>query len=360
MIRLGVCMIPFPAASWLQPQPTIASWLALRKLGVTDVRLQFDVSIVSPKPGEWNTSLFRSFFAPARNADMRINGNYVTGTEPVHHDAAFHEQAARRMEEEFGIGFDSRSFGNEPGPLAQAYEAEHPGGDYMREVYFPRYVTPFTKGVRRARPNAWIGGCDADSFEIQERYLHLANNADFAPVKDFVGRPCDEGWVHPYGDVGGGDYATLKRFVESHQSFGIGRGRPWGISEVDHQQFLSARLRERDVTAEWIAQRMSPHDAAEQGALARIRATDDEIGALIDYFNSVATNYPDCTRFVLGQADYFFERGKRPDNGLPCNSFFLPEPVVSVPGQRFADAIAKVNGPVPTQPKVRHRAGGKP
>ena len=50
--------MPYQHHGWLAPQPTLASWQAARKIGITDVRLQFNLALVSPTPNTWDTSLF--------------------------------------------------------------------------------------------------------------------------------------------------------------------------------------------------------------------------------------------------------------------------------------------------------------
>lgn len=369
VMRFGICQSPFAPHGWLQPMPTIASYRALRALNMDGLRLQFDPTIASPAPGVWDTSLFWAWIEPAHAAGMRINANYNGGANlPAHHDAAFTESAAFRFAQEFGSMIESYSYGNEPGADAQAYEGDAgptAERDYMRDVYFPTMCLPFVRGIRRALPDAWIGGCDADSANIQGRYTEVADrmlHPTFGNLPDGIEVPplqqvniCDEEYAHPYGEVGGGDYATLEAFkaVRSH--------RPWGINEIDHQQLRSARDREMDALTRALKDGVQLPEASLRGALARLRPTHDETMALVDLLRKVGRNYSDCTRFMLNMPDYFFERGKAA-NGIDCCSFYAPEPSVSDGGRAFAAAFAEINGPVDplvTTMPVRKRAAGK-
>lgn len=339
----GLAQVPFLPQQWLQPIPTAASYRAMRANRMDGLRLQFDVSIASPAPGVWDTSLFRSWIEPAYLAAMKINVNYVVGQQLPHMDAAFHEAAAYRLAREFGFMVESWSFGNEPGIPAKAYEGDDgptAERDYMRDIYMPACVA-FVRGIRRAIPNAWIGGCDADSDDVQSRYLLFAN---LAGVTDRFGprtRVCDEESWHPYGEVGGGSYATLEAFKK------VRSNRPWGVDEVDHQQLASAKQRERDVIAELLARagtQPPPLAVALQGALARLRPTPDETMAIVEVLHKVRRDYPDCTRFVVNMPDHLFERVKV--GGLEYCSFFTDNPIVSATGRAFAAEFAAINGPV--------------
>lgn len=322
MVRFGVCMVPFGNPSfdhsWLQPKPTVTSWKALKGLGITDVRLQFDVggdlitreAPVSTKMGAWDTSLFRAFITPAWQAGMRINANYcISDPVPAHQDAAFRKEGAFKLVQEFGHMITDYSFGNEPGADAKKYEeVEIPppsdGGsfshrDYMQDIYFPQLYLPFARGVRRANPTAWIYGCDADSTDIQKRFTDL----DIS---------CNEEAIHPYGDVGGGDYATMGGKNGKPGFMDVKTSRPIGITEIDHQQLPSAKE----------------------------KATIEELNTLLD-FSRMAVKFP-ITRLYYGSVEYFFEEGKNSFN-LACSSFYT-NPVVSKKGKEFAQFFASVNG----------------
>lgn len=339
----GLAQVPFFPQTWLQPIPTAASYRAMRAIGMQGLRLQFDVSIASPALRTWNTSLFRSWITPASEAGMKINVNYCIGQTRLHMDAVFHESSAERLAREFGFMVESWSFGNEPGEPAQAYESDDgptAERDYMRDVYMPQCVA-FVRGVRSWDRAALISGCDADSDAIQKRYT------------DLIGAlTCDEESVHPYGEVGGGDYATLERFkaVRSH--------RPWGVSEIDHQQLGSALERRSDVMLDWLAKGATENTAVLQGQIARLRPTPAETMALVEVLRKVRRDYADCTRFVVNMPDHLFERVKV--GGLEYCSFYTPTPVVSDGGRLFAAEFAAVNGPVDppktTMPVKRRRS----
>lgn len=322
MIRPGVCMVPFEAAfdhAYLQPKPTVKSWLALRLLGFTDVRLQFNVggdettieAPVSPRPGVWDTTRFRLFIEPAFAAGMRINANYVIGAPvPAHQDAQFHDDAAFRFAREFGSMIDSYSFGNEPGVVAQTYEADRPNGDYMRDVYFGELFLPFLRGLRRAKFDAWVLGCDADSADIQQRFIRYAYVGLPKGAPDVLGVKCNEESIHPYGEVIDQSYSTLAAFKA------VRSRRPWGITEINSR----------------------------------------EPGKLFDFTASIFANPDGCTRlyhlFEGNEVEYF-----EPVAGGRYSSFYSPNPIVNVSGRRYAELFAQVNGdPIRTTMPVRKRA----
>lgn len=316
-IRFGGCMVPFEAAfdhAYLQPKPTAASWRALRSIGITDLRLQFNVggdetsieAPVSSHQGAWDTTRFRVFVEPAFAAGMKINANYCVGAPvPTHQDAAFHEASAFRFAQEFGPMIGSYSFGNEPGAEATAYERDDVSTvlrDYMRDVYFPTLCLPFVRGIRRAIPDAWILGCDADSADIQKRYTDIATETDehFDPEREPTSFACDEEAIHPYGEVQPMDYATMAAFqaVRSH--------RPMGVTEIDNR----------------------------------------DPKKLFDFTERVCRGeYPGLTRFYFlfeGSEDYFFER----EPGGRYSSFYSPAPVVNDSGRAYAKLFELANGPI--------------
>jgi len=356
----GLCQVPYPQGASPQPFPTVASYRALRALGIDGLRLQFDVAIAASNPGSWDTSLFRLWITPAHLAGMNINLNYCVGRQLPHMDAAFHEACSFRIAQEVGHMVKSWSFGNEPGADAQAYE----GGDgptaerdYMRDVYMPVCLA-FVRGIRRAIPDAWIGGCDADSVSIQKRFNDLADS-----LGGQDSRVHDEEFIHPYGDVGGGHYARLRGEPDDPGFLDVRTSRPMGVSEIDHQQLPSAIERLRLVTRSAIAHGATEESATIQGLLARLRPTPDETMALVDLLRRVGREFRDCTRFMVNMPDHFFERGTIPGTGLMCCSFYLAEPVVSDGGRAFQAAIAEINGPVDpartTMPVGRKRSARK-
>lgn len=330
MIRPGVCMVPFGAAAfdhpWLQPKPTVTSWRALRSIGITDVRLQFNVGggmetaeLVSRSPGAWNPALFRAFITPAFEAGMKINANYCIGQPvPKHQDIQFHEDSAFRLALEFGGMVSWWSFENEPGPKAQVYEGDDgptAERDYMRDVYMPMCLA-FVRGIRRAIPDAWIGGCDADSADIQRRYTDLA-------VTDLTREPqggsqsiiiCNEEADHPYAEVGGDpahgnpggqDYSSLEGMNGKPGFLTVRTNRPWGITEIDSK----------------------------------------EPGRLLDFTKRLFANPRGCARLYFlfeGSEGQFFEL----EPGGRYSSFYSPNPIVNDSGREYAAAIAEINGPV--------------
>jgi len=362
-VIVGLCQVPYPQGASPQPFPTVASYRALRALGVDGLRLQFDLSIAAPLPDKWDRSLFRAWIEPAFEAGMNINANYCVGAGPQSYAPVFHERAAFELAKEFGRMVKSWSFENEPGPKAQAYEGDDgptATRDYMRDVYMPMCLA-FVRGIRRAIPDAWIGGCDSDSATIQKRYTdlidHMFSNAgaELHPL----GPICDEEWIHNYGDVGGGHYARLRGEPDDPGFLDVRTSRPMGISEIDHQQFPSAIKRAVFAAASARARGESDSEAAIVGALARLRPAPEETMALVDLLRRVGREFRDCTRFMLGCPDYFFERGTISGTGLTCCSFYLAEPVVSDGGRAFAAAIAEINRPADPPKKalpVRKRA----
>ena len=312
MLRLGVCSVPYVWHGWLAPVPTLVSWKAVRAIGVTDVRLQFDVSLASPAPGTWDTSLFENFLRPILAAGLTVNANYVSGTTHPYDDETFHQDAAYRLAMQFGDVITEFSPGNEPGGDPQMANDISNGGtvDFIRETYTP-FVTAFAKGIRRARPYAIIDAFDSDSADIHTRCMDVANELLATGLN-----VCDRETVHPYGDVGGASYATMERFAEV-----LGSGparRPWYISEIDDQQF--------------------PGGADTPATLAAGRPLK-----LIPFIETTAAKYPDSLKIVLGTPEYFFERGTTPA-GLGCSSFNLETPIVSAMGEKFQATIAKVSG----------------
>ena len=311
-MRLGVCQVPYQARGWLQPVPTPASWQALRDVGVTDLRLQFDLSAVSPEPGLWDTRTFEKWLRPARDAGLRVCGNIVMGAQiaagvapPAHHDAAFREEAGRRFVDEFVDMLDSYGLGNEPGFGPWMDDDISRGGprDYVRDDYFPNFIIPVSRGIRSVNGDANVSGFEADGAEIQLRCLDAA--------KDF-GVRIDTESVHPYGDVGGGDYATMALFDEIYRR---DPSRARLIGEIDHQQLPGAKA----------------------------VATDAQIAALKGFAQSVAEKYPDIEVVYFGTPEYFFTR-KSP-GGLLANvtwsTWTFGQPEVSQPGASLAEVFQR-------------------
>jgi len=355
-VLIGLCQVPYPQGASAQPFPTVASYRALRALGVDGLRLQFDLSIAAPFSDSWDTSLFRAWITPSFEAGSDINVNFCIGRLLRHMTAEFIKQAAFKLAKEFGHMVKSWSFRNEPGADAQAYEGDDgptAERDYMRDVYMPMCLA-FVRGIRRAIPDAWIGGCDADSVDVQRRFV---NAVDHPP---FHADPwLREELIHPYGDVGGGHYARLRGEPDDPGFLDVRTSRPMGISEIDHQQLPSAKQREHDTVLRERLTSASNTEAAIRGALARLRPTPEETMVLVDLLRRVGHEFRDCTRFMVNMPDHFFEPGTIPGTGLTCCSFYLAEQVVSDGGRAFAKAIAEINGPVDPPKKalpVRKRA----
>ena len=134
------------------------------------------------------------------------------------------------MVAEFGDLIDSYGLGNEPGfgPWMDDDISRDGNVDYIRDDYFPNFIVPVAKGIRAADPAAIVSGFEADSPEIQLRCLTAAE--ELSVKIDFE-------TVHPYGDVGGGDYATMAKFNEVYKR---DSSRPRFVGEIDHQQFPGA------------------------------------------------------------------------------------------------------------------------
>ena len=317
-MRLGICQVPYQHHGWLAPQPTLASWQAARKIGITDVRLQFNLALVSPTVNTWDTSLFEKWARPANDSKIRINANIVAGDNPpAHHTAAFRHDAARRLAAELGDLIDSYGLGNEPG-LAPwiTDDISREGGtvDRIRETYFPEFVVPVVNGIRAVNPNAIITGFEADGPEIQLRCMTAAKE---------LGIRIDVETVHPYGDVGGGDYATMAKFDEVYKR---DLSRPRFVGEIDHQQFPGA----------------GP------------AATDEQIGRLTDFARMIAGTYPDCRAIYFGTPEYFFTRVPAGEllPGITWSTWTIGEPEVSQSGRALSRVFTAINS--------RHRPSGKP
>jgi hypothetical protein len=325
-MKLGVCMVPHERHGWLEPWPTVASWQALKAIGISELRLQFNTELACPAPGQWKPAVFEGYLRPALDAGMAVYANYAATPaharhgDPPHMDPAFHEATAFRFMSEYGDVFASVSAGNEPGfdPWMQKDIVNGDGSvDFIRDIYFPEFIVPFAKGVRRARPNAVIDAFDSDSADVHERCMTVANEL----LESEGLNVCDRETYHPYGDVGGGDYATMARFKEV-----LGTGpspRPHYASELDDQQFPGGA--DNDATR-----------AANRPLL------------LIPDIEMIARDYPSCLGLMLGTVDYFFEFTQPP--ALVHSTFYTSNPVLSSPmGERFRDLFAAINKPKVSQ-----------
>jgi hypothetical protein len=208
------------------------------------------------------------------------------------------------------------SFDNEPGTIAQKFEAENPGSDFMSDAFMPACAA-FVRGIRRVSSDAIIGGCDADSVDIQNRYIARAD----ALLPLVV---CDRRRVHPYGDVGGGRYATMAGDDENEGFAQAVDTRPLDVGEIDHQQL--------------------------HGATAIARSSD--LQALLDFTQMIHAKHPTVGQIDYGTAEYFFTRVPSPPGIFPATTWstwtFGP-PVVSDAGQRFTELFRAINAGEPDE-----------
>ena len=310
-MRFGVCWQPRVWHGWLPPNPTLASWQAVQVAGITDLRLTYDPAL--------GAGLFDADLRNAYTAGLRINVNmgavWESGGAPVAADPAIIEAQALDLATRYGAMIALYSFDNEPGAIAQKYEAANPGSDFMKDAYMPA-CAGFVRGIRRVAPNAVIGGCDADSVDIQDRYIALAD-----ALLPFVA--CDRRRVHPYGDVGGARYATMAGDSENEGFAQATDPRPLDVGEIDHQQL--------------------------QGATPIARPSDLE--ALLDFTRMIHAKYRTVGQIDYGTAEYFFTRVPSPPGIVPATTWstwtFGPEPVVSDAGRQFTKLFHAINAGQP-------------
>ena len=309
-MRFGVCWQPRVWHGWLPPIPTLASWQAVQAAGITDLRLTYDPALPA--------GLFGADLRNAHAAGLRINVNmgavWESGGAPIDPDPAIIEAQAFDLATRYGDMIALYSFDNEPGAIAQTYEAANPGSDFMQDAYMPA-CTAFVRGIRRVAPDAIIGGCDADSVDIQSRYIELADA--LLPVV-----VCDRRRVHPYGDVGGARYATMAGDDENDGFAQATDPRPLDVGEIDHQQL--------------------------PGATGIARPSD--LQALLAFTRMIHAKYPTVGQIDYGTAEYFFTR--LPASGIvPATTWstwtFGPEPVVSDAGRQFTQLFHAINAGQP-------------
>lgn len=349
---------PFVPQPFLPPPMTLKSWQAVLARGITEIRLE-----INPTLEEfWAMDL-----VTMTDAGLKVLANLTVDISTPLADVGLVEATAFRIATLYGSLIAYWSIGNEWGATAQDWEAANPGHDFFAEICGP-ICAAFAEGVRRAIPNAWIIGSDADSTDAQRRYLDYANGE--VPNHSLV-VICDEEGIHNYGDIANGNmnYAMMKSPNANNEGFeDVTRSqpikRPWGITETDCQQFASARKRRDDtetycITHGTVAQRdgskipFSLAQAVDAGKIARSIPTDAEIDALIAMYEMIDRDYPDCTRIVT-QLPYFFGRVPVTPWFDPAPTWstltYGPEPVVSAAGLRLSAHIARVNGTSP-----RHR-----
>jgi hypothetical protein len=285
----------------------------LRAVGITDVRLTYDPAL--------GHGLFDTDLRNAHGAGLRINVNmgavWESDGKPVRPDPDVIESQAFDLATMYGDMIALFSFDNEPGFLAQKYEAANPGSDFMKDAYMPACVG-FASGIRRVLADAVIGGCDADSADVQKKYIELADE-----LLPFV--VCDRRRVHPYGNVGGARYATMAGDDEN-EGFATDDARPLDVGEIDHQQL--------------------------EGATGIARPSD--LQALLDFTRMIHSQYRSVGQIDFGTAEYFFTR--LPIEGsVPAATWsswtFGPEPVVSDVGKQFQQLFRSINaGRLPSRP----------
>jgi hypothetical protein len=264
-MRFGVCWQPRVWHGWQQPIPTLASWQAVQSTGITDLRLTYDPALVA--------GLFEADLRNAYAAALRINVNmgavWESGGAMLTPDPAIIEAQALDLATRYGAMIALYSF-----------------------------------------------GCDADSVDIQDRYIALADA--LLPVV-----VCDRRRVHPYGDVGGGRYATMAGDSENEGFAQATDPRPLDVGEIDHQQL--------------------------QGATPIARPSDLE--ALLDFTRMIHAKYRTVGQIDYGTAEYFFTRVPSPPGIVPATTWstwtFGPEPVVSDAGRQFTKLFHAINAGQP-------------
>jgi hypothetical protein len=208
--------------------------------------------------------------------------------KPPHRDPIFYEEyAGYRLTMKYQC--DSYGVENEPGGfdraemrvLDKAYV--NGGSDTIADRFFPEIVLPFTEGVRRAWPQATLVGPEADSADVLSRCCALEHAL-------YRSRPSLSGYdvlsVHPYGDLIGGDYRTMKAFD--------------------------------GVLKSWKSRRP-----------VRIGEIGGDPQALYDWTVSMLATHPDLEGIFYLDPSYFFEAGSWPK-----------EPVVSAIGAKFRELFA--------------------
>jgi hypothetical protein len=214
-------------------------------------------------------------------------------TKPPHRDPAFFEEyAGYRLTMRYD-DIDSYGVGNEPGAfdspemrvLDKAYV--NGGSDTIAERFFPEIVEPYSTGVRRAWPAATIVGPEADSADVLDRCCALDDALYRArpPISCY-----DVLSIHPYGDLIGGSYRTMKAFDE--------------------------------VLKTWKSRRP-----------VRIGEIGGDPQALYDWTVEMLRTHPDLEGIFYLEPSYFFEDGSWPK-----------EPVVSAIGAKFRELFTTIGG----------------
>lgn len=315
-----ICYAPYEPHGWRPPVPTAASYRALLAIGITGVRLQYNYD----DPLWWPSAL-----NAAIGGGMEVTGNFCTEDATEVTPTQIEERAAVWMRE-YGHEMKRVSFGNEPGYSFGDDDVSKGGThDYMREYVDQRFL-PFLRGVRHAKHDAIIGGCDAESQETQRRFIEIADS-----IRSRFGFSlCDVEMVHPYGPpMGGADYATREEFEHTYL-LGVEPRRPQYYSEIDCQQFKSAIARgER-----------------------RGQASEEELQVLLDWVRSTHEKFPRVQGVAFGNAEYFFTRipSGTADDTWSTWTYGEQGPQLSPMGERFRDLFAEINGPVAQKIDMRN------
>lgn len=313
--RFGVRWTPYVRSHpWLPPVPVLASWQALRSIGIHEVRLTYTQD--TPELEAAFAIDYANILAAGLTVNINAGPPWVErgGDVPqalwrcIKPDPAAIEAWAFEMATKYPVRL--YTFDNEPGALAQAYEAQN-GGDFMVEAYMPACVV-FVNGIRSVIPDALFGGCDADSVEIQARFVELW--LKLLPDVPFRRR------VHPYGD-GFADqrYSTMAGDGENEGYATLANNLPLDIGEIGVGSYNYMQI-----------------------------PTDAEIAHLLSYLRFIDAKYPFVGQIDMGGPDDWFTRypvvlSSPPDPRDSWSTFRTDKPVASDAGRALAAHIARVN-----------------
>lgn len=224
--------------------------------------------------------------------------------KPPHRDPQFaYDLGQAVMGDRIGGLISAVGVENEPGGGLLARSERRDGGDMLRDRMFPEVYIPFAEGVRSARPNATIVGCEADSADILERFLDLENSV-------YNSRPslnvCDKITIHPYGEVRNMSYATMKAFTEVLK---------------DREFFEGISGDRRSVS---------------------IGEIDSDPQTLYDFTEMVIANYPWIEDIYYLRPEIFYEAGS---SWTTAGAWDQSKLVISAIGRKFMTLFAKMNNP---------------
>lgn len=325
--EFGTCIVPHDVHGWLEPVPTIASWRALIAAGVTHVRVQYKVG---------RPDLFDLYAPAAIEAGMRITANVVDDVLTANPKQIAAETAT--LARKWGKNLWMASFGNEPGAVAQKYEEEHGERSFM-PFYFRTCLFPFVDSFRAVNPRLLIGGCDADSTDIQQSYMD---------AKDSLGDAFNMHLIHPYWHLGGGDYASMggangkPGFMDVIRA--DPRKRPYKVAECDAQN-------EPDAVAFY---KINPPGKA--GSKPYI-ISEFGLRELLKFYKMILRDYPDCKGIDGGDVQsWIFKRTQFPDEvdketgkvvteAVNYSTFYTATPELSDIGREFVAVFAPLKPP---------------